>query len=63
MTLLIRFVLISIIVYLLIKNIAGFFTVKDEPRRDHQDYGNGKKSASKGVSKDVGEYVDYEEVD
>ncbi len=63
MTLLIRFVLISIIVYLLIRSFAGFFSSKDETGRDQYNNGNGKKAGSKGVSKDVGEYVDYEEVD
>lgn len=63
MTLLIRFVLISIIIYLLIRSFAGFFSPKDETGRDQYDDGKGRKTGSKGVSKDVGEYVDYEEVD
>jgi hypothetical protein len=59
---LIRFVLVSLIVYLIIRSFIryaegkGSSTIKSEP---------DKKSnvSSKGVSKEIGEYVDYEEVD
>ena len=62
MTLLIRFILISIIIYLLIRSFARFFEEKDaSARKREHDRENSEKS--KSVSKDVGEYVDYEEIE
>jgi large-conductance mechanosensitive channel len=62
MTLLIRFVLISIIIYLIIRSFARYF--QELTSSGQKDKGNTKDDPkSKGVSKDVGEYVDYEEVD
>ncbi len=62
MTILIRFVLISIIIYLLLRPIVKFFQGLNEQDQDHRP---GKKDnpKSSGVSKEIGEYVDYEEVD
>lgn len=62
MTLLIRFILISIIIYLLLKSFARYFEEQRSSARD-QETRNEKKSKSEGVSKEIGEYVDYEEVD
>jgi large-conductance mechanosensitive channel len=62
MTLLIRFVLITIIIYLLVRSFVRYFEEKDTSDHDH-DRDREKNSKSKGVSKEVGEYVDYEEVD
>jgi len=62
MTLLIRFVLISIIIFLIIRSFARFFQDLNSP--DQKDKTGPKNDPkSKGVSKDVGEFVDYEEVD
>jgi large-conductance mechanosensitive channel len=62
MTLLIRFALITIIIYLLVRSFVRFFEEKDASY--HKDeHEREKNSKSKGVSKEVGEYVDYEEVD
>jgi hypothetical protein len=62
MILLIRFILVSIIIYLLLKSFVRYF---NDPQPDEKIHGdNSKKDArSKGVSKEIGEYVDYEEVD
>lgn len=60
MTLLIRFVLIVIIIYLLVRSFVIYFAENDTSDHDHD---NQKNSKSKGVSKKVGEYVDYEDVD
>jgi len=62
MTLLIRFVLISIIIYLIIRSFTRYFL--DRSSSDHKDKtGTKNDPKSKGVSKDVGEFIDYEEVD
>ena len=63
MTFLIRFVLVTIIIYLLVRSFARYFEKKDTSDHDHHDHDREKNSKSKGVSKEVGEYVDYEEVD
>ena len=62
MTLLIRFILISIIIYLIIKPFVRFFQDTDSSEQKGKA-GTKDDPKSKGVSKDVGEYVDYEEVD
>ena len=62
MILLIRFILISIIIYLLLKSIVRYL---NDPQPDEKIHGSNPKNdaKSKGVSKEIGEYVDYEEVD
>jgi large-conductance mechanosensitive channel len=62
MTLLIRFVLITIIIYLLVRSFVRYFEDKDTSDHEHEN-GREKNSKSKGVSKEVGEYTDYEDVD
>jgi len=62
MILLIRFILVSIIIYLLIRSFARYFEEQDSSTRDNDNYQN-KETKKKGVSKEIGEYVDYEEVD
>lgn len=62
MTLLIRFVLITIIIYLLVRSFVRYFEEKNTSVHKHE-HDQEKNSKSKGVSKEVGEYVDYEEVD
>ena len=64
MILLIRFILVSLIIYLFIRSFVRFFA-EEEDSRNNRDHGNYHKSEpqNKGVSKEIGEYVDYEEVD
>lgn len=62
MTILIRFVLISIIIYLLVRPIVKFFQGLNEPDQDQRPEKKDNPKSS-GVSKEIGEYVDYEEVD
>ncbi len=61
MTILIRFVLISIIIYLIIRSVNRYFEEMARDRERGQKQENTSKS--KGVSKEIGEYTDYEEVD
>lgn len=56
----IRIALIFLIIYLVVRSFmkfasAGGTSIKNED--------TGNKSNKTGVSKDVGEYIDYEEVD
>jgi large-conductance mechanosensitive channel len=62
MTFFIRFILVGIIIYLLVRSFARYFEEQkpDNRRHEQDDPNNGK---TKGVSKEIGEYVDYEEVD
>lgn len=62
MTFLIRFILISIIIYLLFRSFARYFEEQNAASKDKETQ-NGSQSKQKGVSKEIGEYVDYEEVD
>jgi len=62
MILLIRFVLVSIIIYLLIRSFARYFEEQESSARDH-DNNQKRETKKKGVSKEIGEYVDYEEVE
>jgi large-conductance mechanosensitive channel len=61
MTLLIRFILISIIIYLVIRSFNRYFEEMNSGREQEQKRQDTSKS--KGVSKEIGEYTDYEEVD
>jgi hypothetical protein len=60
MTLLIRFILVVIIIYLLVRSFVRYFAEEDA---SHCDQVPKKETKSNGVSKEIGEYVDYEEVD
>lgn len=62
MTILIRFILISLIFYLVIRSFRKFWEGEATEKHSSQQ-GNKSNISSKGVSKDTGEYVDYEEVD
>ncbi len=59
---LIRYLLIGLIIYLGIRSILRFFKLGEPVERKSEP---DKKSdvTIKRVSKEVGEYVDYEEVD
>lgn len=59
---LIRFILIFLIVYLLVKGfIKSLFL--DDPHEKVQEPQKNKKEPVKKISKEVGEFIDYEEVD
>jgi len=60
MILLIRVILIGTIIYLLARSMARFW---DGEKNDNNNNGQASGNDKKGVSKEVGEYVDYEEVD
>jgi large-conductance mechanosensitive channel len=62
MILLIRFILITIIIYLLVKSFVRFFNYQ-EPEEDLRKPNSRTDNKVRGVSKEIGEYVDYEEVD
>jgi large-conductance mechanosensitive channel len=62
MTIFIRFILISIIIYLLIRSFVRYFQDKDDSDQ-YRQHENTNKKKPKGVSKEIGEYIDYEEVD
>jgi hypothetical protein len=58
---LIRFFLIGLIVYLIVR---AFFRYGDGdgPASGQNSQGNNSKTSGKKVSKEIGEYIDYEEV-
>jgi large-conductance mechanosensitive channel len=62
MILLIRFILVFIIIYLLVRSFSRYFNEVKSPSQDRQKE-NESKSKAGGISKEIGEYVDYEEVD
>jgi hypothetical protein len=57
---LIRYFLICIIGYLIIRSIVRFG--KDDQTTNIKEQGNKEKMHSKKVSKRIGEYIDYEEI-
>ncbi|HEX2970571.1 MAG TPA: hypothetical protein VHO46_15845 [Bacteroidales bacterium] len=57
---LIRFILICLIVYLLLRGFVQSFFLEDPPSAPER---RKEKPPKKKISKDVGEYIDYEEVD
>jgi large-conductance mechanosensitive channel len=58
---LIRFVLVAIIIYLLVRSFVRFFA-EEEDKRQYMEREREKKEKPKGVSKEIGEFIDYEEV-
>lgn len=56
----IRFILISLIVYLLLRGFVQSLFLEDPPRKPEARKDN--KPVKKKVSKEVGEYIDYEEI-
>ena len=59
---LVRFLLIGLIVYLIIRSFLKYGKDK-EPVTGQQQPGDTGKNESKKISKSVGEYVDFEELD
>jgi hypothetical protein len=62
MILLIRFLLISLIAYLIFRSFTQYGHTEDEPLQKPQSPDNNIKKGKK-LSKEIGEYIDYEEVD
>jgi len=58
---LIRYALISLIIYLIIRSFVRY-ALGDGPSTRGPKPDDSSKNKSKGVAKDVGEYVDYEEI-
>ncbi len=58
---LIRFALITLIIYLIIRSFVRY-TIGDKPPAKGHETDFSSKNKDKGVSKDVGEYIDYEEI-
>ncbi len=64
MILLLRFFLVSLIVYLIIKSFRNMVGGSEEETRKPKPEPEKKSGKSvKGVPKELGEYIDYEEVD
>jgi uncharacterized protein YneF (UPF0154 family) len=61
MILLIRFILISLIIYLIVRSFVHYNQADDEIR-DNPGQEN-KTVKGKKISRKIGEYIDYEEVD
>jgi hypothetical protein len=58
---LIRFFLIGLIVYLIVRSFFRYGD-RDRPAAGQNSQGNSGKTAGKKVSKEIGEYIDYEEL-
>lgn len=59
---LIRFILIFLIVFLLVKGFIRSLFLEDPPEKK-QETDKHEKEPTKKISKEVGEFIDYEEVD
>jgi hypothetical protein len=59
---LIRYLLVTVIVYLLVRSFVKFGEEENHPPQRSEPEKNSKITR-KSVSKEVGEYIDYEEVD
>ncbi len=54
----IRIILVIILIWLLIRMFSQYLRSGNQSNQNNTDPGNGRK-----VSKDTGEYIDFEEVD
>ena len=61
MVYLLRVFLIILIIILLFRSFAGYRIIENERDREPED-DNRRKPDKKKISKDIGEYTDYEEV-
>lgn len=62
MVFLIRVILVSLVVYLLIRSFIMYFSEEEEVKSNEGNNHIRNDDRHKGVSKEIGEYVDYEEV-
>jgi hypothetical protein len=61
MILLIRFILVSLIIYLIIRSFIRFSEIGKE--EDHKTESQNRDTKNnKRISKEIGEYTDYEEI-
>lgn len=60
--LLVRFLLISLIIYMIIRSFVRYSS-EEESSRLNKDPDKSSNLPNKKISKEVGEYIDYEEVD
>jgi len=60
--LLIRFLLISLIIYMIIRSFVRYSNQEDSSKLN-KDPDKSSNLPNKKISKEVGEYIDYEEVD
>lgn len=58
---LIRFILVGVAVYLIVRALSGYNKDGDTSARK-PDMGNKSTTNSKKVSKEIGDYIDYEEI-
>ncbi len=59
---LIRYILIGLIVYLLVRAFLRFGE-GEKPQEDRNEPGQKNNTSNKKVSKEIGEYIDYEDLD
>jgi seryl-tRNA(Sec) selenium transferase len=59
MVILLRIVLIGIIIYLLVRSFRRYFLGEEEKTKKTEKSNSPSK---KKISKEVGEYIDYEEI-
>jgi hypothetical protein len=59
--LLIRYLLIGLVVYLIVRSFRSFGEGSENSDKINQPHA-AKKTEGKKISKSVGEYVDYEEI-
>jgi large-conductance mechanosensitive channel len=60
MIILLRIILIAIIIYLLVRSFNSYFHQGEEKEQKPE---NKNPSPPKKISKETGEYIDYEEID
>jgi hypothetical protein len=58
---LIRFILVGVAVYLIVRSLSGYNKEGDTSVRK-PDMGNKSTTNNKKVSKEIGDYIDYEEI-
>lgn len=56
-----RYFLIGLIIYLFFRSVVRFF--EGESSESQKSTNNRQNKKDKGVPKDLGEFIDYEEVD
>ncbi len=61
MVILIRVILVAIIIYLLVRSFYRYFQPPGDDRKV-QEPENSNSSGKKKISKEIGEYIDYEEI-
>jgi len=60
---LLRLILVGLIIFLIIRTFIRYMESEKPSSNRTVEHGNGEKTINKRVSKEIGEYVDYEDVD